>query len=386
MSLRACVLSVMFLAGPALAETPRVAADIAAVHSLVAKVMEGAGTPALIMPPDASPHHYSLRPSEAAALEGADVVIAVGTGLSPSFDRAAETLSAGARIVTLLDTEGTTLLPAREGVAFGDAGHGEHDDGHGHDEHGHDDHGHGDHGHDDAHAHDKEHGHDDDHAAADEDAHGHEHDKDHGEGHGHGHEDDHAHDKEHAGGHDDHAHDDHAGHDHAIDGADPHAWLDPVNAMAWLDAIAQELSDVDPANAALYAENAAQGRAELEALVAEINAQLAPVRGRSFIVFHDAYQYFEARFGLTATAAVSLGDAAKPGAARIAALRDLVAEAGVSCVFTEPQLNPGILGALAEEGALKISELDPQGAGLEPGPDFYPALLWAMAGSMADCL
>lgn len=359
MSLRACVLSAMFLAGPALAETPRVAADIAAVHSLVAKVMEGAGTPALIMPPDASPHHYSLRPSEAAALEGADVVIAVGTGLSPSFDRAAETLSAGARIVTLLDVEGTTLLPAREGVAFGDAGHDGHDD-HGHDDHDHDDHGHDDHGHDD-------HGHDD--------AHGHDHD------HGHGHDKDHDHGHE-----EDHAHDDHAGHDHAIDGADPHAWLDPVNAMAWLDAIAQELSDVDPANAALYAENAAQGRAELEALVAEIDAQLAPVRGRSFIVFHDAYQYFEARFGLTATAAVSLGDAAKPGAARIAALRDLVAEAGVSCVFTEPQLNPGILGALAEEGALKISELDPQGAGLEPGPDFYPALLRAMAGSMADCL
>jgi len=241
-------------------------------------------------------------------------------------------------------------LPAREGVAFGDAGHDGHDDDHGHDDHGHDDH-----GHDDAHGHDHDHGHG--------------HDKDHD----HGHEED-------------HAHDDHAGHDHAIDGADPHAWLDPVNAMAWLDAIAQELSDVDPANAALYAENAAQGRAELEALVAEIDAQLAPVRGRSFIVFHDAYQYFEARFGLTATAAVSLGDAAKPGAARIAALRDLVAEAGVGCVFTEPQLNPGILGALADEGALKISVLDPQGAGLEPGPDFYPALLRAMAGSMADCL
>ncbi|MCR9114766.1 MAG: zinc ABC transporter substrate-binding protein, partial [Rhodobacteraceae bacterium] len=183
MSLRACVLSVMFLAGPVLAETPRVAADIAAVHSLVAKVMEGAGMPALIMPPDASPHHYSLRPSEAASLEGADVVIAVGTGLSPSFDRAAEALSAGARIVTLLDTEGTTLLPAREGVAFGDAGHDGHEDGHGHDDHGHDD------------------------------AHGHDHD------HGHGHDKDHDHGHE-----EDHAHDDHAGHDHAIDGADPHAW------------------------------------------------------------------------------------------------------------------------------------------------------------------
>jgi zinc transport system substrate-binding protein len=77
-----------------MADVPRVAVDIAPVHSLVARVMEGVGTPDLILPPGASPHEYSLRPSEAAALQEADIVFWMGEDLTPWMEDAVETLAA----------------------------------------------------------------------------------------------------------------------------------------------------------------------------------------------------------------------------------------------------------------------------------------------------
>ena len=356
----------------AFAEPPRVAADIAPVHSLAAQVMRGVDAPALLMPAGASPHGYALRPSEARALSEADLVIWVGEALSPQLERSVASLAEGARVLELLEAEETRVLPFREGVLFGpapaaadhDHDHGDHD--HAHDDHGHDDHGHDDHAHDD-HAHE-------DHAD---------------EGHGH---DDHAHD-DHA--HDDHAHDDHehadhahghGGHDHAHDGADPHAWLDPENAKAWLGLIADALAEADPANAETYAANAEAGRAAIDAAVADVETMLAPVQDRRFVVFHDAYQYFEDRFGLNAAGAIALADAADPGPARLAALREAVAEADISCVFAEPQFDPGLVEAVASETGLDAAVIDPLGVSLDPGPGFYPDLLRAMAASMAECL
>ncbi|HSG55848.1 MAG TPA: zinc ABC transporter substrate-binding protein, partial [Paracoccaceae bacterium] len=120
-------------------------------------------------------------------------------------------------------------------------------------------------------------------------------------------------------------------HDHGAH--DPHAWLDPVNAQGWLAAIAAALASRDPANAATYAANAANARADLAALTDEITADLKPYAGTGFITFHDAFQYFEARFSLPATAAISLTDAAPPGPARIAALRALMADRQITCAF-----------------------------------------------------
>ncbi|MBU3258945.1 zinc ABC transporter substrate-binding protein [Roseovarius sp. PS-C2] len=334
---------------PAMAEAPRVATDITPVQSLVARVMQGAGEADVIVRPGMSPHGYAMRPSEARALEQADLVIWMGADLTPWMEHAIETLAGDAAVITLLDNPETHILPTRTGARFEAHDHGDQDE---HDHEGDD--------------------HADDHADHDD-------------------HDDHAHDgdaHDHADDHDDHA-DDHGDHDdhdgHAHDGTDPHAWLDPQNGERWLGLIAAELSVLDPENAALYTANAKEARAELAALSSDITAQLAPLGDRPFLVFHDAYQYFETRFGLAAAGAVSLSDASDPGPARLTELRTLVDEANIVCAFAEPQFNTAILENVFA-GDLRIGQLDPLGLDHPVGPGLYPALLRDMADAMTDCL
>ena len=152
--------SASLLGGTALADVPNVAVDIAPVHSLVARVMDGVGTPNLIVQPGASPHEYSLRPSEATALQEADLVFWIGEDLTPWMEDAVETLATDASVTTLLEADGITLLDFREGALFEAHDHDDHDD-HGDEEHAEgEDHGHDDHDHDE-HAEAKDHDHDD---------------------------------------------------------------------------------------------------------------------------------------------------------------------------------------------------------------------------------
>ncbi|MEL6617639.1 MAG: zinc ABC transporter substrate-binding protein [Pseudomonadota bacterium] len=353
------------LGGAALADTPNVAVDIAPVHSLVARVMEGVGTPNLIVQPGASPHEYSMRPSDAAALQAADLVFWIGEDLTPWMEDAVDTLAQNAAVTSLLEAAETTRLDFREGALFeahdhGDEEHADYDD---HD-HGaekaadHDDHDHGN------------------------DAHG---DHDHGAKEAADH-DDHDHGAEEHADHDDHE-EEHAGHDGHDHGAhDPHAWLSPRNASAWLDLIAAELSKADPGNAEAYASNASAARAEIDALTADVKATLDPVRGRSFIVFHDAYQYFENDFDFPASGAISLGDASDPSPARIAEIQARISDAGIACVLAEPQFNPGVVDVVMDGTDAKTAVIDPLGATLEPGPGLYTQLIRKMAGALAGCL
>jgi len=327
--------------GPAVA-APKVAADIAPVHSLVARVMQGVGAPALILPPGASPHGYAMKPSQAAALAEAEAVFWVGPALAPWFGESVDALAGEARAVALTRVPGTTLLPVRTGVRF---------DGHAHGLEG------------------AEH-------AAEEGGHGD------AEDHGHAHH----HDKADYGEHDADDGNEHAQHGQAEGAIDEHAWLDPENAKRWLDVIAETLTAIDPANAAAYRANARAGRAELDALMAGIEARLAPVRGRSFVVFHNAYHYFEHRFGIEAAGAVTLGDAIRPSAARVAEIRALLAETEAACVFAEPQFAPRILDTVVEGTGARQAVLDPLGAELEPGPGLYRALIENMARALSDCL
>ena len=332
----------LILGNTAFADVPKVAVDIAPVHSLVSRVMEGVGTPKLVIPAGASPHGYSLRPSEAKALQDADMVIWMGEDLAPWMEKSVETLSKGAEVITLLEESETKLLDFREGALFEEHDHGDHDD--------HDDH-------------DKDH---DDHD---------DHDKDH---------DDHDHDKD----HDDH--DDHDGHDdhdeHAHGEHDPHAWLSVENAQTWLNLVAGKLSAADPENAGVYFANAAEARAEIDALVKEVNSILEPVRGRNFVVFHDAYQYFETSFDFPAAGAISLGDASDPSAARIAEIQGRVRNEGINCVLSEPQFNPNLVETVLSGTDAKTGIIDPLGSNLEPGPKLYGDLIRNMAKALAGCL
>ena len=308
LTLPLAAVSTLLLTGTALA-APDVVASTKPLHSLVSAVMGDVATPGLIVKGSASPHNYSLRPSDAAALESADIVFWTGHGMELFLADALDTLSTNARVVELAEAPGIALLPVREGGAF--------------------------------------------------------------EAHSHG--DDHDHDHDHS-------------HDHGHDEGDMHFWLDPENAKLMVTEIAAVLGEADPDNAATYQANAEAELVRLDALTAELGETLAAVEGKPFIVFHDAYQYFETRFGLDVAGTVTVSPEAMPGAARIDELRAKVAELGATCVFAEPNFEPAIVRTIVEGTEAKAGVLDPEGAALTEGPDLYPELLRGLANGLVDCL
>ena len=393
---------------PAWADVPAVVTDMPVTHSLVAMVMGDLAEPVLLLERGADPHHFQLRPSQARAVEQAGLAVWMGPALTPWMERAVGALSDSATL-ELLTVEGLELQPYPESRLTGAAGANahDHDHGHGHDDHGDDDHAHDDHAHGDhAHGHDDhghaEHGHDDDHGHDDEHGHDHADGHDHGHvGHGHDHENDHAHaqadghghghDDEHGHG-DDHAHDDDHGHDHAhhhhAGALDPHAWMNPHNAAPWLDAIAETLAELDPANARTYRDNAVQSAQRIAALEDEIAEILAPVGDAGLVMYHDAYGYLASAFGLNILGTIALGDAADPGAARITAIRASLRDAGAVCVFPEVHHSDAYVALVSEvDDDLRVgAPLDPEGVMLEPGAGLYANLLREMATAIAGCV
>ena len=360
-----------------------VLASIKPIHSLVSAVMDGAGTPSLIIEGAGSPHTYALKPSQAAQLQDADLVFWVGHDLEAFLEKPIEGLAADAQAIALSDAHGLTKTKFREGGTFDAHDHDDHDD-HGQDKHDdHDDHDHDKH---DDHEHDKHDDHDDhDHDKHDD----HEHDKhdyhDHDKHDDHDDHDDHEHDK-----HDDHDHDKHDDHDdhddHEHDGFDPHVWLDPANAKAIIHEIEEALVAADPENAATYEANAANMMGKLDALITEINAELEPVRGKGYIVFHDAYQYFEQRFGVSAVGSITVSPEVLPGAKRVSELQAKVKSLDATCVFSEPQFEPKLVSTVTENTNAGTGVLDPLGASIESGPNLYFTLIRNMARSLKDCL
>jgi zinc transport system substrate-binding protein len=186
-----------------------------------------------------------------------------------------------------------------------------------------------------------------------------------------------------------HAHeddDDDDDHDHDHHAPDLHVWLDPVNAQAMVAAIAQALGEVDPANAARYAANANAYSARIDALVGELRATVEPVRSRPAIVFHDAYRYFEARFGLDVAGSITVSPEVAPGAQRLSEIRDKVRELGATCVFSEPQFEPRLVSVVTEGSDARTGVLDPLGADIPDGPELYLDLMRNLARSFAACL
>ena len=302
------------------ADVPKVTVDIAPVHSLVSKVMNGVGKPDLIIPAGASPHEYQLKPSNAKSLQDADIVFWIGEDLTPWLEKGLSSLAQDASITSLLEVDGVELLSFREGALFEAHDHGDHDD--------HDDH------------------------------------------------DDHGKKK-----HDDH--DDHEGHAHGEH--DPHAWLSPQIAKIWLNNIAAKLSEIDPDNAASYFSNAKSARDNIDTLITEVNSILDPIRDKKFVVFHDAYQYFEKSFNISASGAISLGDASDPSPARLSEIRKRVVDEAVECVLAEPQYDPGLVKSVLEGTNAKTTVIDPLGVSLETGPNLYENLIRNLATNLAKC-
>ena len=177
-------------------------------------------------------------------------------------------------------------------------------------------------------------------------------------------------------------------HTHAASAAeqDGHLWLDPENAKAIVQLAKAKLAALDPANAARYAGNAAAVARRLDALDAYLRQSLAPVRGRPFVVFHDAYQYLERRYGLKAIGSITVSPEHLPGAQRIRAIHAKVAALGTTCVFSEPQFEPRLVETVIEGTQARTGVLDPEGASLRAGPELYFTLMDGLADGLATCL
>ena len=349
------------LAVPASAAPP-VVVSIKPLHSLVSGVMKGVGEPHLLIKGAASPHTFSLKPSDAGVLERARVIFWVGETLAPSLKRPIEVLPKRAKVVAMAEIQGLKLLKLREGGLW-----------EAHDDH-HDEHGHGkakdaDHHDEHQHAKEKDDHHDDHkHAKGKDDRHHDEHKHEKGK-------DDH-HDEK-AGGH-------HGEHHHGH--LDAHAWLDPMYAKKWVDAIAHELEEADPRTRKIYESNARNLNARIDGLHEELARSLAPLKGAPYVVFHDAYQYLEKRYGLNAIGSVTFSPERKPGAARLVAIRKKIRETKAVCVFSEPQFQPKLVKVVMEGTGAETGVLDPLGADIPAGEGAWFTLLRNMTKSLKGCL
>lgn len=291
-----------------------VVVSIKPVHSLVAGVMEGVGEPALLVKGTGSEHSYSLRPSEARALEQAEVVFWVGETMETFLIKPLRALASDAKVVELWETPGLTLLATREGGMW----------------------------------------------QAQE------------------HEGAHAEDQEREGAQ--------ADADHAHGETDMHVWLDPGNAKVLIAAIATALSDADPENASIYQGNAARLRQQLDELDRSLEDRLATVADRPYVVFHDAYQYFEHRYGVQAVGAIAINPTLRPSAQRLEEIHDRLQDLDAACVFAEPQFEPALVDIVIEGTNARKGVLDPLGVALDAGRDQYFQLMSDLAASLLDCL
>lgn len=307
--------TLLLAAGTAHAEVPNVVVSIKPIHSLVASIMQGVGEPALIVEGAASPHTYSMKPSNASALEKANVVFWVGHGLEAFLEKPLESLGSKAKIVELDDAPGLEKLKFREGGAFEAHDHGdEHEEG--------------------------------------------------AEGHAHG----------------------EAGHHHDEGEFDLHLWLDPANATAMAVEIEKTLAAADPDNAAAYKTNLDALNTRLAALDKTLAETVAPIKDKPFIVFHDAYQYFEHRYQVKVAGSITVSPETLPGAARLKQIHEKIVELGATCVFAEPQFEPKLVNVVLEGTSAKSGTLDPEAATLEAGPDLYFQLMEGIGTSLKTCL
>ena len=310
-----------------------VVTSIKPLHSLTSYIMEGVGEPDLIIDGVASPHNFQIKPSHAKMLQKADLVIWVGEDLESFLPSALKSIPKNAVVFELLDQSGLKKLKFREKNIF--EGHDDHDE-HGHDEHAKKEDDHDDHGHDEK-------------AKKEDD-------------------------------HDDHGHDEHG---HAHGEYDPHIWLDPSNAKVIVKKITNQLSKIDKDNSSVYKANSKKLLKDLDGLIKEVKNEIN--KDASFVVFHDAYQYFEKRFGINVIGALTVNPDVMPGAEQLSEIREVIEHEKAKCIFSEPQFNPNIINSIASDTGVKTGVLDPLGANIDKGKAMYFQLIKDMSSSLKDC-
>lgn len=297
----------------------KVVTSIKPIHSLASYIMDGVGSPGLIVDGYNSPHSFQLKPSHAKMLEQADIIFWIGEDLENFLEKPLATIAKKAEKIELLEIKGIKKLKFRERNIFEE--HEEHDD-HGHD------------------AKKEEH-------------------------------DDHGHDAKKK------EHDDHEEHGHGE--YDPHIWLDPINAKVILNEITEHLIENDSKNASTYKSNLAKALAKIDKLIIDVITETNT--DLSYVVFHDAYQYYENRFNVNILGAMTVNPDVMPGAEQIHEIHEVIEHDNVNCILSEPQFNPDIIKSIAKDTSVKTGVLDPLGANLKPGKDLYFDLIRNMLAS-----
>ncbi|AMA47676.1 zinc ABC transporter substrate-binding protein ZnuA [Pseudomonas monteilii] len=289
----------------------RVLTSIKPLQQIAAAVQDGVGTPDVLLPPGASPHHYALRPSDVRRVGEADLLYWIGPDMENFLPRVL-----GSRSKTTVAVQSLPGLTLRH---FGQ-------DSHSHE---------GDH---DGHDHDAAHGHD-------------EHD-----------------------------------HDHRPGSLDAHLWLSSANARVIAAKMAADLAQVDPAHAARYQANLTAFTERLNGLDQRIQARVAGVAGKPYFVFHEAFDYFEAAYGLNHTGVFSVASEVQPGAQHVAAMRARLQDVGKTCVFSEPPMRPRLAETLTAGLPVRLAELDALGGTDPVDAHGYERLLENLGNGLAGCL
>ena len=166
---------------------------------------------------------------------------------------------------------------------------------------------------------------------------------------------------------------------------DPHLWLSTGNAIATVKLIDKTLGALDPENAALYAHNAQQAIQKIAALKTELDAAFQSKPPDSFLVYHDAFQYFERAFDLDSRGALTLNPERSPGARTLRTIRKGITDLGIKCIFHEPQFQPKILTRIAEEFEVSLGVLDPLGVGIKQGPAQWFDMMRQIKDRLLSC-
>ena len=341
---------------PVSADQLRVVVDIPPVHGIVDGVLGSNASITTLIGSGIDPHNYTMKPSQAAAVSEADLIVLIGEALTPSLAKKLPSLASNAKIIELAEVPNVHL------IAYGDAHDAHEDDTHHDDEH-HDDH--------------KDHNHDADHDDQTHKGHEeHDHDEHHGDHKGH---DDHADEKEqNEHEHDEHHDDEHDGHDHS--GVDPHMWLDIDNADAWAHAIAKSASELSPD---LTSDINAKLAAFEQALIG-LKSEMQTLTAKPYSVSHDAFGYLEESFGIDHPQAVTNGMGLRPSPSDMANLRAQIEATPPACMIIDPNDHTALAYALAEEYSIKTLEFSQLGEIVE-GQNAYLDLMSGAVAAFKTC-
>jgi len=299
------------------------------ITSLVSAVIGNTGKTISLIPTEISPHEYKLKPSDIKKLQNGNIIFYVSDHLETSITKVFENLPKNIKSINLMEDAGIKHLAIRDNEAWERHDHR---------------HGHGDH-----HDHDKKAKEHDDHE-----------------------------DEKHAKKHDDH--NNHEKED------DVHIWLSPDNAVKIIKKVNKELSLYFPENAKAYNKNTNQMIKKINELEVELKNELSGIKDKPYIVFHDAYQYFETSFDLNAVGSIALDGDIASSPKQISFIKDKIVKFKASCVFQEPQFDSKLVKIVAEGTNAQIGTLDPLGLNIKSGENFYLQLLKNMAKSLKDCL